>query len=304
MTIRKMHVDEVETNPSLVGRLIATQFPQWTDLSIEPVASAGTDNALYRLGTGMVVRLPRIHSAAAQVDKEQQWLPRLAPYLPLAIPIPVAEGEPGEQYPYHWSVYTWLAGEKATAQQIADPRQTAVDLAQFIQALTQIDTTGGPPPGPHNFFRGEPLTLRDTATREAIASLEDVFSTKVVTAVWDAAVTAPVWQAPPVWIHGDLHSENLLAVQGRLSAVIDFGGLGVGDPACDVMVAWLYLTAETRSVFRTTLRVDDATWARARGWALTFSVTAIPYYRVTNPVLADISRHAIEEILADYYANG
>ncbi|MHB1355233.1 MAG: aminoglycoside phosphotransferase family protein [Anaerolineae bacterium] len=304
MSGQKMHIDEVDTDAALVGRLLATQFPQWAALSIEPVASAGTDNALYRLGDKMVVRLPRVHSASAQVDKEQHWLPRLAPYLPLAIPIPLAKGEPGEQYPYHWSVYSWLEGEKASAHQIADPRQAAIDLAQFIRALEQIDTTGGPPPGVHNFFRGEPLAMRDEATRASIASLRELFPVKTLTAVWDAAITAPVWQAPPVWLHGDLHSENLLAVQGRLCAVIDFGGLGVGDPACDVMTAWLYLPEDTRGVFCSTLGVDDATWMRARGWALTFSLAALPYYWVTNPVLADISRHAIDEILADYYADG
>jgi aminoglycoside phosphotransferase (APT) family kinase protein len=295
-----MHVDEVNTNLSLVVRLLTTQFPQWAGLPIEPVPSAGTDNALYRLGDNMAVRLPRIHWATGQVDKEHQWLPRLAPFLPLAIPFPLAKGKPGEGYPWHWSVYRWLEGENATIDCIANPLQAATDLAQFIAALQLIDATGGPPPGPHNFSRGEPLALRDTRTRDAIATLRGTLNVDAVTAVWDAAIEAPVWQGPPVWLHGDLQSGNLLAVQGRLSAVIDFGGLGVGDPACDVMAAWMFLSAETRDVFRAALQVDNATWARGRGWALSVGLIALAYYQSTNPTLAGIARRAIHEALADF----
>jgi aminoglycoside phosphotransferase (APT) family kinase protein len=300
MSAGKMHVDEVDTNVSLVVRLLATQFPQWADLPIEPVPSAGTDNALYRLGEDMAVRLPRIHWAAGQVDKEHQWLPRLAPFLPLAIPTPLAKGRPGEGYPWHWSVYRWLEGENATIERLANPRQAATDLAQFIAALQRIDATGGPPPGPHNFSRGEPLAMRDTRTRDAIATLLGTLDVDAVTAVWDAAIEAPAWHGAPVWLHGDLQSGNLLAVQGRISAVIDFGGLGVGDPACDVMAAWMFLSAETRDVFRAALQVDNATWSRGRGWALSVGLIALPYYQSINPILAGIARRAIHEALADY----
>jgi aminoglycoside phosphotransferase (APT) family kinase protein len=237
-----MHVDEVDTDVSLVGRLLAAQFPQWAGLPIEPVPSAGTDNAIYRLGEDMAVRLPRIAWAIGQVEKEQRWLSRLAPHLPLAIPVPLAKGTPGEGYPWHWSVYRWLKGETATIERIADPRQAATELAQFVAALQRIDPTGGPPPGPHNSFRGVPLAMRDTRTRAAIATLHGTLDTDAVTAAWDAALQAPAWDGPPVWIHGDLQSGNLLAVQGRLNAVIDFGCLGVGDPACDVMAAWIFLS--------------------------------------------------------------
>ena len=304
MSAGKMHLDEVDTDASLVGRLLATQFPQWADLPIEPVHSAGTDNALYRLGDDLAVRLPRIHSATGQVDKEHQWLPRLAPFLPLAIPVPLAKGKPGEGYPWHWSVYRWLEGENATIEHIADPRQSAIDLAQFITALQQIVAAGGPPPGPHNSSRGEPLAMRDTRTRDAIATLQGTLDADAVTAVWDAAIEVAAWHGPPVWLHGDLQSGNLLAVQGRLSAVIDFGCLGVGDPACDVMAAWIYLSAETRDIFRAALPIDDATWARGRGWALSVGLIALPYDQSTNPVLAGIARRAIHEALADYSASG
>ncbi|HEV2664941.1 MAG TPA: aminoglycoside phosphotransferase family protein, partial [Blastocatellia bacterium] len=242
MSTRKMHVDEVETNLSLVTRLLTSQFPHWADLPIAPIPSAGTDNALYRLGDDMVVRLPRIHWAIEQVGKEHRWLPRLAPFLPLAIPVPLAKGEPGERYPWHWSIYQWLKGENATVERIADPRQTATDLARFIAALQRIDATGGPLPGPHNSHRGEPLAMRDTRTRDAIATLRGAVDIDAVAAVWDAAVDAPAWHGPPVWLHGDMQCGNLLVVEGRLSAVIDFGCLGVGDPACDVMAAWMFLS--------------------------------------------------------------
>jgi aminoglycoside phosphotransferase (APT) family kinase protein len=245
------------------------------------------------------VRLPRIHWAIGQVDKEYQWLPRLAPHLPLAIPVPLANGSPGAGYPWQWSVCPWLAGETATIARSADPRQVATDLAHFIAALQRIDATGGPPPGRHNAFRGEPLALRDAATRKAIASLDGRIDTGAATAAWEAALQAPAWDGLPVWIHGDLQAGNLLAVEGRLSAVIDFGCLGVGDPACDLMVAWNLLSADTREVFRAALQVDDATWARGRGWALTQALVFIPYYLDTNPVGVGVARRTIDEILAD-----
>jgi aminoglycoside phosphotransferase (APT) family kinase protein len=294
-----MHSDEVDTDVPLVGRLLAGQFPQWADLPIEPVRSAGTDNALYRLGEDMVVRLPRIHWATEQVEKEQRWLPRLAPHLPLAIPVPLAMGAPAEGYPWRWSVYRWLEGETATIERITDFRQAATDLARFIAALQRIDPAGGPPPGPHNSQRGEPLAARDARTRAAIASLHGVLDAGALTAAWEAALAAPAWPGPPAWIHGDLQAGNLLVRQGRLSAVIDFGCLGVGDPACDLQVAWNFLSAETRNVFRAALPVDAATWARGRGWALSVGLIALPYYRNTNPILAGISRRAIGEVQAD-----
>ncbi|NJN84977.1 MAG: aminoglycoside phosphotransferase family protein [Caldilineaceae bacterium] len=302
--VRKMHADEVETDALLARRLLSVQFPKWADLPVEPVPSAGTDNALFRLGDERVIRLPRIHWAVAQVKKEQQWLPKLAPHLPLAIPLPLAQGQPGEGYPWHWSIYRWIDGATATLAQMADPHQTAIDLAEFIADLHRIDTTDGPSPGPHNSGRGAPLTTRDAQTRAAIAALGDLVDIDAVTEAWESALRAPAWTGPPVWVHGDLHSGNLLAQQGRLTAVIDFGCLDVGDPASDVMAAWLYLSADTRALFRTALQVDDATWARGRGWALSMGLIALPYYQQTNPALAAIAQRAIDEALADHSANG
>ena len=296
----KMHADEVDTDVSLVGRLVAAQFPPWAGLPIEPVRSAGTDNAIYRLGEDMAVRLPRVERATSTLEKELRWLPRLAPLVPLAIPVPLASGMPAEGYPWHWSVYRWLEGENATLERIADPREAATSLARFVAALQRIDATDGPPPGEHNSFRGVPLATRDESTRAAIASLGGAIDGGAVTAAWEAALRAPKWERAPVWIHGDLDSRNLLVEQGRLSAVIDFGCLGVGDPACDVMTAWAYLPASSRDVFRAALSVDAATWARGRGWALSWALIALPYYKDTNPVFAGIARHAIDQVLADH----
>ncbi|MAT95662.1 MAG: phosphotransferase [Anaerolineaceae bacterium] len=294
-----MHPNEIETGVSLVHRLLAVQFPQWASLPLAPVPSAGTDNALYRLGSDMVVRLPRIDWAVGQVEKEQRWLPQLAQHLPLAIPVPLTKGVPGGGYPWPWSVYRWLDGENATLEQLADVQETAVTLAHFITTLQQINATGGPPPGKHNSRRGVPLAARDGQTRQAIAALAGMIDTEAATAAWEAALELPAWAGPPVWLHGDLQSGNLLAVEGVLTAVIDFGCLGVGDPACDLMVAWNLFSGEARDAFRASLAVDEATWARGRGWALSVGLIALPYYQHTNPVLANIARYAIHEVLAD-----
>jgi len=295
-----MHVDEIETNEALVRRLLAAQFPQWARLPVAGVSSTGADHAIYRLGDRMAVRLPRIHWATAQGEKESRWLPVMAPRLPLTVPAPLARGEPGEGYPWRWSVVPWLAGEPAAPDRLDDPRLAAIDLARFIQALRRIDPTGGPPPGAHNFGRGEPLPGRDTRTRLAIAALHGTLDTDAVTGAWESALRAPAWPGPPVWVHGDLQAGNLLAVGGRLSAVIDWGGLAVGDPACDLMVAWNLFEAGERLVFRATLGADDATWARGRGWALSVALIALPYYQSTNPVLAAASHRTIRNVLADH----
>ena len=227
-------------------------------------------------------------------------MPDLAPLLPLAVPRPVAAGEPGEGYPFVWSVYTWLEGEPATPERIADPDRAATDLAQFITALQRVDSTDGPPPGRHNAFRGAPLATRDESARASIAALSGVIDVAAVTAAWESALAVPEWSEPPVWVHGDLDSRNLLAAEGLLSGAIDWGCLGVGDPACDVMVAWKMLGADARERFRAELRADDATWARARGWALSQAVNALSYYTLeNNAVLVREAERWLAEVLAD-----
>ncbi len=294
-----MHEGEVYTDAALVRRLLAAQFPQWADLPIEPVPSAGTDNALYRLGDDMAVRMPRIDWAIDQVEKEQRWLPKLAPLLPLDIPLPLAQGAPGEGYPWDWTICRWLEGEEATAENVPDLRRAALDLARFIAALQRIDPAGGPHPGEHNSWRGVPLFIRDASVRQSIAALDGMLDAEAATAAWEASLDAPGWDRPPVWIHGDLQPGNLLARDGRICAVIDFGCLGVGDPACDLLPAWNFLDAEARQVLRSTLAVDDATWARGRGWALSVALIALPYYLHTNPAIVAASWRVLDAVLAD-----
>jgi aminoglycoside phosphotransferase (APT) family kinase protein len=290
-----VHADEAAIDAPLVRRLLATQLPHWADLTIERVPSAGTDNAIYRLGDDMAVRLPRTKWADGQVEREQRWLPRLAPHLPLAIPTQLAVGVQGEGYPWKWAVYRWLEGDNATHERIPDLGQAATDLARFIAALQRIDPTGGPREGRS---RGVPLADRDGPTRDAIAALHGVLDTDAVTSHWEEALRAPVWPGPVVWLHGDLNEGNLLARDGRLSAVVDFGTMAVGDPACDLMVAWTLLSADTREVFRAALPFDDATWMRGRGWALSWALIVLPYYKDTNPALCRIAEYTIGELLA------
>jgi aminoglycoside phosphotransferase (APT) family kinase protein len=301
MAPEKMHADELETDAALVRRLLAVQFPNWADLPVEPVPFFGTDNAIYRLGNDMAVRLPRRKKNVATLEKERRWLPTLAPHLPLAVPLPLARGAPAEDYPFTWAIYSWLEGEPATAQHLGDLCRAAIDLAKFVSALQRIDPTAGPPPGGHNAFRGVPLAERDETTRAAITKLRDSIDVDAVCAAWEAALGTPEWKRAPVWIHGDLDSRNLLVQNGRLSAAIDFGCLGVGDPACDVMVAWKILTPDVRNVFRTALSIDEATWARARGWALSQALMALSYYTPkTNPVLFGEAERWLAKVLADH----
>lgn len=293
-----MHPDELDIDESLVRRLLAAQFPEWADLPIERVASAGTDNVLCRLGDDMVVRLPRIGWAVSALKKEQQWLPRLAPHLPLAIPVPLAKGAPTDEFPWPWSVLRWLEGQTWTTDRISDPRDAAADLAAFVAAFRRIDATGGP--SPVLTERGRPLADRDATVREAIAALDARVDTRAVTAAWQTSLEAPVWEGPPVWFHGDLLPGNLLVAGGRLRAVIDFGGVAVGDPSCDLMPAWMLFSGESRNVFRIALAADEGSWLRGRGWALSVALIALPYYWDTNPVFVDLARHAIDEVLADH----
>ncbi|HEV7694435.1 MAG TPA: aminoglycoside phosphotransferase family protein [Hyphomonadaceae bacterium] len=298
----KLHEDEIGIGEALARRLVASQFPQWKDLPLVRVPAGGTDNAVFRLGADMAVRLPRRPSAAEQVEKEQRFLPGLQRSLPLAIPAPIAAGRPGEGYPWSWSICGWIEGEAAFAAPF-DEIAAARDLAPFIGALHRIDAAGGPAPGPHNFFRGVPLAQRDRSTRAAIVKLVDMFEADELTVTWEQALHTPAWSGPPKWIHGDLHPGNILVQDRRISGVIDFGGLGVGDPACDLMAAWTVLGAEGRAAFRDALNVieaaDDDAWSRGRCWALSFGVIALAYYRDSDATLSGIARRSIEQALGD-----
>jgi aminoglycoside phosphotransferase (APT) family kinase protein len=289
----------VDINASLVRQLITEQFPQWADLPIKPVNFVGWDNRTFHLGDDMTVRLPSAEGYAAQVEKEHRWLPRLAPLLPLPIPVPLAMGAPVDGYPWHWSVYRWLDGEIATVGRIADLSQFATTLAQFLTALQRIDSTGGPPPGPHNFYRGGPLTFYEREARQAIVALDGKIDSDAVTDVLEAALAA-TWHGESVWFHGDVAAGNLLVINGRLSAVIDFGTSGVGDPACDLAIAWTLFEGESREAFRSILPLDDATWARGRGWTLWKALIVYAGLPGTNTLEIEKSRRVIAEVLADH----
>ncbi len=250
-----------------VRRLVDDQFPQWSALPVRPVDESGWDNVTFRLGDTMVVRLPSAAEYALAVDKEQRWLPALAARLPLPIPAPLAKGRADHGYPFSWSIYRWLPGEPASADGISDPVRFALDLAGFLAALRSVDAADGPQPGKHNWFRGATLRTYDAVVQRAFATLDGRIDVGLAREIWETALDAP-WDGVDVWFHGDVAPGNLLLDGGELAAVIDFGTCGVGDPSCDLAIAWTLLTADGRKVFRERLSVDDAAWARGRGWAL------------------------------------
>jgi aminoglycoside phosphotransferase (APT) family kinase protein len=289
--------DPQDVDPTLVARLVAGQFPQWADEPVRPVGKPGVDNSTFRLGEDKMVRLPRFVRWVGQVTREQRWLPYLAPRLPLPIPRPLAQGEPAAGYPYPWSVYGWLPGERADLTEL-DRSQAAVALAEFLAALRRVDTTDGPPPEASNGFRG--CDLADPRDSPVVAHymnmridrLDGLLDTGPIRELWAAGLAAPVWQDPPVWVHGDPAPGNLLATDGLLSAVIDFGTCAVGDPAVDLIGAWTLLDPETRPAFRTKLGVDDDTWLRGRVWGLSALLPA-------PEELTEQAVTALENLLAD-----
>ncbi len=291
-----MHADEIETDVALLRRLLAGQFPRWADLPIEPVVSYGTDHDIYRLGDHLAARLPRIGWATEQVAREAEWLPKLAPHLPLAVPVQLAIGRPAEGYPFDWSVCEWLPGEDANAG-IDDLEQAAVDLAAFVDALRRVDIAGAHPRGPGG--RGAPLVELDKTVRRSIERLGDRIDGNAALASWEESLGASPWHGDAVWVHGDLLPGNLLVVDRRLSAVIDFGCLNVGDPACDLQPAWNVFEGDSRARYRAELQADDASWLRGRGWALFQAVVALPYYWDTNPGMIRQALHALMQVLAD-----
>lgn len=300
--ITKLHDDEVDIDASLVERLLAAQFPDWSDRPVKVVAESGTDNVTFRLGTDLAVRLPRTPGMQGQIEKDHEWLPRLGPHVPLAVPQQLAIGEPGEGYPFTWGVYRWLEGETLDLDRIDDPVRVAVDLAGFVRALHGADPTGAPTPSGDPFERGTPLAPRDAMFREALDELRDEFDTGLVLAAWEASLAADTFAGPPVLIHGDLMSGNLLTRQGRLSAVIDFATLRAADPAADLLAAWYVFSGESRQAYRAALGVDDDTWVRARGWALSLQLIAIPYYRKQLPDAPREPPEVVNAALAEFAA--
>ncbi|SRR5579884_2309422 len=288
-----MPAAEVAIDRGVVRRLLAAQFPEWSALPVEWLTE-GWDNAIFRLGAEFVVRLPRRQVAADLVAKEQRWLPELAGRLPLAIPAPIGRGVAGEGYPWPWSVCPWLPGDMAAVAPPGDLAEAAATLGRFVAALARP----APPGGPRNELRGVPLAARDDRTRADIAAADGLIDAAAVTAAWEEALRVPPWAGAPRWIHGDLHPANILVADGRLRAVIDFGDLAVGDPATDLMSAWMMLPAVHRPVFRAEAGADDDSWARGRGWALSVGVACVAHSS-DNPVLAAIGLRTVRAVLAD-----
>ena len=287
---------------SLVHRLLETQFPKWAGLPIKPVEFSGWDNRTFHIGSEMTIRLPSQEDYTNQVKKEQQWLPRLAPYLSLLIPTPLAMGILSKDYPWHWSVHRWLEGETASIERIDDMKLFATDLAKFLIELQSIDSTGGPIAGEHCFYRGGSLITYDSETQQAIRVLSKMINISTISTIWSEALNN-TWQNSPVWVHGDIAVGNLLVKDGRLSAVIDFGQLAIGDPACDLVIAWKFFKDESRKAFRKTLKLDDATWARARGWALWKALIVCAKLTGTNSNDIEKFWKMIDEIIFDYNEN-
>jgi aminoglycoside phosphotransferase (APT) family kinase protein len=286
----------------LVEGLVRDQFPAWAALPIKPVEFGGWDNKTFHLGEDMSVRLPSAASYAAQVSKEQEWLPKLAPHLSLPIPVPLAMGRPSRGYPWHWSVYKWIEGETAAKNRIRDLNEFAEDLAYFLVELQSIDSAAAPIPGDHNFYRGGSLTVYDAETRNTVKKLEGQIETDLVIAVWEEALLT-TWEEPPVWLHGDVYPTNLLLRDGRLSAVIDFGCAAVGDPACDLIIAWSFLDSQSRRVFQRTLGPDEATLARARGWGLWKALLEAERNQNVDSFEGRNAYRTIKAILSEYLAN-
>ncbi len=305
----RLHADEREIDVALMRGLLREQFPVHAKLPIRRLESTGTDNVIFRIGEELAARLPRRDRCAPTLLKEMKWVPRLAPHLPLEVPALVAEGLPAEQFPLPWGIYRWLDGRPLGSAADHDLGDAAIRLAAFLKALAslgsasdpKLDPAAGPALGEHNSGRGSPLLTRDAETRQAISAVEELgwVDARQATRVWEEALAAPSWPGSPRWIHGDLTPGNLLAADGRLSAVIDFGCLGVGDPACDLMSAWSYFDDEDRRRFRQAVDADDALWSRGRGWALSWAVIYIPYYHRTNPAGARAARRALDRVLSE-----
>lgn len=267
----RMHIDELEIDETLARRLLAEQFPEWGDLPLRRIEPGGTVNAIFRLGDVLALRLPRLGGPTKPGSKELDWLPKLAPLLPVEVPVPVAQGRPSDDYPWFWEVHRWVEGATVPMKEI-DAIQAARDLASLVGTLQEINPDGAPP------GRGIPLAERDRETRSWLAR----FRGPSVTAEWERALAAPRWDGAPVWHHGDLDVRNWLVRNGRITGVIDWGTMGVGDPACDVMVAWKLHSPAARDAFREALPTDDATWERGRGWALSQAVAILAYYTPEN----------------------
>jgi len=288
-----MPAAEVEVDTSLVRALLTEQHPDLADRPVDLVGQ-GWDNFMFRLGADLSVRIPRRALAAPLILHEQQWLPVLAPRLPLAVPTPKRRGGPGCGYPWSWSVCPWIEGDIVADVELRDTRAAAQVLGEFVRALA-VDA---PPDAPVNTYRGVPLEDRHAATVARIEQLTGQIDAPAVRAVWDELCARPRWRGNPRWLHGDLYPANILAVDGAISAVIDFGDITSGDPATDLAGGWMLFSGRDLDAFREAAGgCDDDTWARARGWALVHGLACLGS-SADNPKIERIGRRTLAAVLA------
>jgi aminoglycoside phosphotransferase (APT) family kinase protein len=292
-----MHEGQLDIDERLVRGLLERQFARWAGLPLERVPSDGTVNAIFRLGDDKSVRLPLVDHATRDLERELRWLPLFASHTPIEVPAVVAVGHPDDRYPYRWAVLRWLPGRTWDQAAVGDERRAAEDLAGFVLAVRALDPADGPRSDAGG--RGAPVRHRDELVREAIELVFHDFRPEELTEAWERSLEAPDWAGPPTWLHADLLPGNVLVADGRIAGILDFGAVCVGDPACDVMPAWTLFSPSARAAYRRALAVDDAMWLRARGWALSIGLIALPYYRESNPGFADVARRIIRAVLDD-----
>lgn len=295
-----MHENELEIDENLVYTLLKHQCPEWANLPLKQILSSGTDNTLFRLGSEYIVRLPRIDWAAESIDKEYIWVPKISQFLQVPISKPIFKGHPDKTYPYSWLLTKWNKGRNPHFEKENEYELLAKDLAYFLNELHQIKLADGP-----SSRRGIPLKEVDNETKQALSELIEEINTPCLTSLWNQLMNVPYWNQDPVWVHGDFLPGNILVQDhNRLSAVIDFSDLGVGDPACDLVIGWSLLNSHSRQIFRENLEnINDSTWERGKGWALSIALIMLPYYKNTNPALASLARRIIKNVIDDYNDN-
>ena len=286
-------MDNIKIDKNLVKKLIAEQFPQWESLPIHAVAQSGWDNRTFHLGEEMVIRLPSDKEYEPQIEKEYRWLPSLSKQLSFQITQPIALGKPSSTYPWHWSINRWIEGESASRQNIHDIKCFAEALGKYLREFQSLDATGGPLAGAHNFYRGGSLNAYDHEMRLAIPKIKNSHEQSLAALLWQEALDSE-WHLSPVWVHGDIAVGNILVRSGRLHGIIDFGQLAIGDPACDLVIAWNFFSSEERSVFKNAVQLDNDTWIRALGWAF--------WKTLCWPIKGTDVKEVLHEIYTDYNA--